>query len=70
MEYLPSNQEIENNEPLSISPETIAIIVVGLLAVGLLIFILWPKGSVATASVGEAVSSGGTTVAELAELLR
>lgn len=70
MEYLPSNQETENNDPLSISPETIAIIAIGLLAIGLVTVILWPKGSVASASVGEAVSSGGTTIAELAELLR
>jgi hypothetical protein len=70
MEYLPSNQEIENNEPLSISPETIAIIAFGLLAIGLLIFILWPKGSVASASVGGSATSTGMSVVEMAELLR
>jgi len=44
-------------------------IVLGVFAIGLLVLILWPKHS-ASASISESLGTGGTTVAELAELLK
>jgi hypothetical protein len=71
MEYLPNNQQIETNEPLKISPEVAMLTLAAVLAVGLLMWLLWPRsGTAVTAPVGEAVRSGGMSVADMAEMLR